>query len=124
MLTELLSTSLYAQEAAAQAVQKTPSTFELVIPLICIFFIFYFMLIRPQSKRNKEQARMLSELRVGDEVITNSGIIGRVKSIADKFVAIEISPNVTMKVVKQYVAGLSRNLTETTAPADKASKQL
>ena len=97
---------------------------ELWLPLVAIIFIFYFMIIRPQSKRNKEQARMLTELKVGDEVVTNSGIIGRIKSIADRFVVIEISPNATMKVVKQYIAGLTRNLTDTTSTTstDKTSK--
>ena len=123
MLTQLLSASLYAQEAT-QGAPRTPSAMELWLPIIAIIFIFYFMIIRPQSKRNKEQARMLTELKVGDEVITNSGIIGRIKSIADKFVVIEISPNATMKVVKQYIAGLTRNLTDTTSTSsgDKSAK--
>ncbi len=123
MLTELLSATLYAQEATGGA-PKTPSAMELWLPLVAIIFIFYFMIIRPQSKRNKEQARMLTELKVGDEVVTNSGIIGRIKSIADRFVVIEISPNATMKVVKQYIAGLTRNLTDTTSTTstDKTSK--
>lgn len=112
MLDTLLSASLYAQEATGAA-PKTPSGWEALLPIAIFIFVIYFLILRPQSKRTKEQAKMIKELKVGDEVITNSGIIGRIKSIADQFVVLETSPSSSMKVVKQYIAGLSRVLTDT-----------
>lgn len=109
----LLVSTAYAQ--AATGTPKTPSVFEAaVLPLLIVFVIFYFFIIRPQSKRAKEQTNMLKQLKVGDEVITSSGIIGRVKAIADQFVTLEISSNATMKIVKQYIIGLTKSPTGST----------
>jgi len=71
--------------------------------------IFYFFLIRPQSKRQKEHQSMLSELKRGDEVITGGGIIGRVHSVTDKVVTIEVAQNVRIRVVKAQIAGLHKS---------------
>ena len=109
----LLVSTAYAQTTGAA---KNPSVFEAaVLPLLIIFVIFYFFIIRPQSKRAREQSNMLKLLKVGDEVITSSGIIGKVKSIAEQFVILEIGSNATMKIVKQYIVGLTRSSTGATA---------
>ena len=77
------------------------------IPLILIFVIFYFFLIRPQQKKVKEHKLMVAALKRGDEVITSGGIIGRVERILgnDK-VDIVISDNVTVQVVQSTIQGL------------------
>ena len=77
------------------------------IPLILIFIIFYFFLIRPQQKKVKEHKLMVAALKRGDEVITSGGIIGRVERILgnDK-VDIVISDNVTVQVVQSTIQGL------------------
>ena len=77
------------------------------IPLILIFVIFYFFLIRPQQKKVKEHKLMVSALKRGDEVITSGGIVGRVERILgnDK-VDILISENVTVQVVQSTVQSL------------------
>jgi len=68
--------------------------------------IFYFFLIRPQSKRQKEHQNLISQLKRGDEVVTNGGIIGRVHSVTDTVITLEISQNVRIRVLKGQIAGL------------------
>jgi preprotein translocase subunit YajC len=70
------------------------------------FVIFYFMLIRPQSKRAKEHRAMLAALAAGDEVVTSGGILGRVVEVGDNFVTIEVADGVQLKVQKGQVAAL------------------
>tara|TARA_B100000029_G_scaffold157547_1_gene152849 strand:+ start:7696 stop:7980 length:285 start_codon:yes stop_codon:yes gene_type:complete len=83
------------------------SGFAQFIPLILIFVIFYFFLIRPQQKKIKEHKIMVAALKRGDEVITSGGIIGKVERILgnDK-VDIVISENVTVQVVQSTIQGL------------------
>src|SRR5215813_6073831 len=77
------------------------------IILMGLFFaIFYFMLIRPQSKRAKEHRAMLSALAVGDEVVTGGGILGKVTEVGDNFVTVEVADGVRVKVQKGQVAAL------------------
>ena len=79
------------------------------IPLILIFVIFYFFLIRPQQKRVKEHKNMVSELKRGDEVITSGGIVGRIERILeDDKVELSIAENVNIKVVKSTMQNLSQ----------------
>jgi preprotein translocase subunit YajC len=74
--------------------------------LIAIFVIFYFLLIRPQTKRAKEHRKMVAELKKDDEVATTGGIVGRISEVDDHFVTLDIAPNVAIKVQKFQVAQL------------------
>ncbi len=71
--------------------------------LIGMFALMYFLLIRPQQKRAKDHKKVLSELKKGDEVVTNGGIIGKVTSVDETFIDLEIDSGVTVKVQKQGV---------------------
>ena len=83
------------------------SGFAQFIPLILIFVIFYFFLIRPQQKKIKEHKSMVSSLKRGDEVVTSGGIIGKIERVLDDDkVDILISENVTVQVVKSTVQSL------------------
>ena len=83
------------------------SGFAQFIPLILIFVIFYFFLIRPQQKKVKEHKLMVAALKRGDEVVTSGGIIGRVERIlGDDKVDLSISENVTIQVVQSTVQSL------------------
>ena len=83
------------------------SGFAQFIPLILIFVIFYFFLIRPQQKKVKEHKLMVTALKRGDEVITSGGIVGRVERIlGDDKVDILISENVTVQVIQSTVQSL------------------
>ena len=75
------------------------------LPIIFIFVIFYFLLIRPQQKQKKEHQNLLSNLRVGDNVLTAGGIYGRVTGIKDDKVTVEISDKVRVKVNRGHIAG-------------------
>ena len=83
------------------------SGFAQFIPLILIFVIFYFFLIRPQQKRIKEHKLMVAALKRGDEVITSGGIVGRVERIlGDDKVDLLIAENVTVQVVQSTIQAL------------------
>jgi preprotein translocase subunit YajC len=71
--------------------------------LIAMFVLMYFLLIRPQQKRAKEHKKLLKELKKGDEVVTNGGVIGKVTSVDESFATLEISDGVIVKVQKQGI---------------------
>ncbi len=76
------------------------------VPIAVIMFVFYFFLIRPQAKKQKEQGNFLSTLKSGDLVITQSGILGKISSINDHIVHLEIASNVQIKILKSQVLTL------------------
>lgn len=92
--------------AHAQGATAAAPGFVDFLPLIIIFILFWFMLIRPQMKRAKEQRKMLSELAKGDEVVTASGQLGRVVKIGEQYVSLEIADGVTTHVQKQSIQTL------------------
>ena len=84
------------------------SGFAQFIPLILIFVIFYFFLIRPQQKKIKEHKFMVAALKRGDEVVTSGGIVGRVERVLeDDKIEVSISENVTVQVVKSTIQSLT-----------------
>ncbi len=86
------------------------SGFAQFIPLILIFVIFYFFLIRPQQKKIKEHKLMVTSLKRGDEVITSGGIVGKVERIlGDDKIDLSISDNVTVQVVQSTILSISKN---------------
>ncbi len=76
------------------------------LPMIAIFVVFYFLLIRPQQKKAKEAKAMLEALQKGDEVVTAGGLLGRISKLTDQYVTIEIAPNTEITVQRQAVAQL------------------
>lgn len=76
------------------------------IPLIVIFVLFYFMLIRPQMKRAKEQKNMLEALQKGDEIITTGGQLGKVVKVNENYISVEIAENVVVNVQKAAITTL------------------
>ena len=93
-------TSVIAQAAPAAA----PNPIMTFLPLIGLFVVFYFLMIRPQMKRQKEHRTMLAALSKGDEVVTNGGIAGRVEEVGESFLTVEIAPNVKVRVQKGAVS--------------------
>jgi preprotein translocase subunit YajC len=90
----------YAQDAAATGGLMS------FLPLIVIFAVFYFMLIRPQMKRAKEHKQLVSQLGKGDEVITNGGLLGKIIDVSDSFVTLELADNLQIKLQRQAVANV------------------
>jgi len=76
------------------------------LPLILIFVIFYFLLIRPQQKRSKEHRQMLENIKKGDKVITSGGIYGVVESVDPNTLTLKIAENVKVKFGKAYIAAV------------------
>ena len=76
------------------------------IPLILMFVIFYFLLIRPQQKRAKQHREVLKNLRKGDSVVTSGGIHGRITGLTDTIATLEIADKVRIKVSRGQIAGL------------------
>jgi preprotein translocase subunit YajC len=74
------------------------------LPLIALFVIFYFLMIRPQMKRQKEHRNMVSALAKGDEIVSNGGIAGRVEDVGESFLTVEIAPNVRIKLQKGAIS--------------------
>ncbi|MFQ5735371.1 MAG: preprotein translocase subunit YajC [Thermodesulfobacteriota bacterium] len=75
-----------------------------IAPLIILFVIFYFLLIRPQQKKAKEHKQMLSELTKGDSIVTNGGLYGRVTSVSDETLMVEISDGVRVKIARAAIS--------------------
>ncbi|MEI9960855.1 MAG: preprotein translocase subunit YajC [Limisphaerales bacterium] len=93
---------ILAQAATPPAGQPQGSPFGLLVPMILVFVIMYFMMIRPQQKRAKQQAEMLKTLKSGDRVVTASGILGTVISVKDNTVSLR-SADAKMEITKASV---------------------
>lgn len=107
------SVPAWAQDVAP----KGPSTIEQLIPFIAIFAVFYFFIIRPQSKRQKQHVNFLTEMKRGDEVITGGGIYGTVEGITERFVTLEIADGVRIRILKTQIAGAAVEPTTNQAKA-------
>ncbi len=100
--------SFFISDAIAQAApagQQADPLASLILP-IGLVVLFYFFLIRPQSKRQKEQKQMIADLQKGEEVITSGGILGKIVKINDDFITFEIADNTTLRIQKNAVPTL------------------
>lgn len=98
---------LISSAQAADAVQpSTEQNMMSILMLVVLFAVFYFLLIRPQQKRVKEHKAMTETLKKGDEVVTFGGVLGRVTTLGDAFVDVEVAENVIVKVQKQSIASV------------------
>lgn len=93
----------YAQGAASAPAGGGLTQF---IPLILIFVVFYFLLIRPQQKKAKEQQDFLSNLKKGDKIMTGGGIHGQITGLTDSAVTLEIADGIRIKAHRGYVLGI------------------
>ena len=100
--------SFFISDAMAEGTAAAQGGGDLMglVPLILLFVIFYFLLIRPQQKRVKEHRKMTEELKKGDEISTMGGLVGRIVELDDSFVELEIAANTTVKVQRQSVQSL------------------
>jgi preprotein translocase subunit YajC len=106
--------SAYAQPAAGG--DPTTGLIMQIAPLILIFVVFYFLLIRPQQQARRKHMEMVAQLKKNDIVVTSGGMIGKVKSVADDEVRVELAPNVDVRVLRHTIAEV-RSKTEP-APAN------
>ncbi|GAM99064.1 preprotein translocase subunit YajC [alpha proteobacterium U9-1i] len=106
----------YAQAAGAAGGDPMAAAFMQIAPLLLIFVVFYFLLIRPQQQARKRHIDMIGQLKKGDVIVTSGGLIGKVKSVADDEVRVELGPNVEVRVVRGTIAEVRNN-----APAAPAN---
>ncbi len=94
----------FIASAMAQDAAQQPSAMPSLIMFGLLIIIFWFLLIRPQMKRNKEHRELVSSLSAGDEVITAGGLLGRVTNVGDSFVTVELADKLVVKLQKHSVA--------------------
>jgi len=113
MSTETITTQVELPEAPA----KIESTWTSFVPMILIFAVFYFFLIRPQEKRRKEQDALINSVKKGEEVVTSGGIFGKVVKVneSESTVLVEISENNTVKLAKSAIVEI---IGRTAAPVE------
>lgn len=95
-----------AQAQSLGGAPGRPGVLETMWPLLVMIPLFYFMLIRPQMKRSKEARDMLGKLAKGDEVVTNGGMAGRIASIGEVYLSVEIADKVEVKVQKSAITSV------------------
>lgn len=98
-LLDFLIPAAHAQAAGGAA----PNVWLQLIPLVLLFVVFWFLLIRPQMKRQKEHRQMVEKLAKGDEAVTSGGIAGRIEEVGESFITVEIADGVRVKVQKGAV---------------------
>ncbi len=86
----------------------TPNPILSFVPIILIFVIFYFLLIRPQQKKQKQHAEMISKLKKGDHVVTTGGIYGIISTVKDRTVLVKIDENVKIEVQKNCISHVGK----------------
>ena len=110
-----LSTVALAQEAVTPVVAAgtpaAPPPWMQFVPFAVIIAVFYFFIIRPQSKKQKEQQSFISSLKVGDQVVTQSGIFGKVKGLSELTIDLEIAQNTQIKILRHQVITQQSTLT-------------
>ena len=104
-LIDLLISPAYAQETQASGGLFGGGIFG-ILPLVILFALMYFLMIRPQMKRQKEHRAMLGKLGVGDEVITGGGIAGVIRELGDSLIIVEVAENVRVRVQKGSISNV------------------
>jgi preprotein translocase subunit YajC len=102
----MFSSPAYAQ-AAGGAAGGTQAFILQIVPLVLLFVIFWFLIIRPQQQRLKAHKAMVDAVMKGDDVVTGGGLIGKVVKVADQEVEIELGPNVKVKALKSTLTSVT-----------------
>lgn len=104
-LLAVLFSSTMAMAQTAPAAGQQPSILEAIFPFIIMFVILYFMVLRPQMKKQKDHQSFVTTVKRGDEVITQSGILGKIEGLTEQFVTLEIADGVRIKMLRSQIAG-------------------
>jgi preprotein translocase subunit YajC len=97
--------SFFISDAHAQAAGGAASQFSLLLPIVFVGLI-YFLMIRPQQKKQKEHRAMMDTLVAGNEVVTGGGVLGKITAVGEQFVSIEVADGVTIKVQKHTITAI------------------
>ena len=96
----------FMRSAWAQGNPAGSSSLMGLLPLVLIFAVFYFFLIRPQMKQAREHKQMVETLAKGDEIVTSGGLLGKITRVGDNFIIVEIAPDIEVKVQKHSVSAI------------------
>lgn len=94
------------QDAWAQELPGSSDPLISMLPLLLVFVVFYFLLIRPQNKRQKEHKEMVSKLAVGDEIVTSGGVLGKVTEMSEQFLHLEVADGVVIKIQRHTIGAV------------------
>lgn len=111
----MFTTIFLAQAQSAAPAAGAPNPIASFIPIILIFVIMYFVLFRPQMRRQKEQAKLVSSIKTGDRVITSSGIHGMVTNVKETTVTVKVADNVKLEMEKTAVTNVVKTSSEVAA---------
>ena len=106
----IMFTALAYAETAGES--QEPSLLASIFPLIVVFIIFYFLLIRPEQKKKKAHEEMVSELKVGDTIVTKGGIIGIIEKLEEESINIKVSGTTKLKLIREAVSALNKPAVE------------
>ena len=98
--------SFFISDAMAQGAPAQGGVLELVLPLLLMFGIFYFLLIRPQKKKAKEHKTMVEALGKGDEIITNGGLLAKITDVDENFLTCQIAEKVEVRIQRHAVTSV------------------
>jgi preprotein translocase subunit YajC len=101
----VLISNAWAQTAPAAGADPTGGLMG-ILPIVLMFVVLWFLMIRPQMKRAKEQKAMIEAMQKGDEVLTNGGMAGRIVKVGENYIGLEIAENVQISVQKNAVASI------------------
>ncbi len=116
----LFANVAYAMGQASGGAQGQGNPIAAFAPLIIMFAIFYFLLIRPQQKKAKQHKELLNDLKRGDYILTSGGLYGRITAVSGDILTIDLGNDVEVKVGRSFIAGLAENPGKT--KADKKNK--
>ena len=108
-------------QSAGEAASQSP--FFQFIPLVLILGVFWFLIIRPQQKKQKEHVSMVESLRKGDKVITNGGIFGTIVKVGDDRITLEIASKVQIQIERQQVARMDKKIAESKEQTDDDAEE-
>ncbi len=111
----------YAMGQGGGATGQGAGGFSSLIPIILMFVIFYFLLIRPQQKKTKEHREMITKLKKGDRIITSGGLHGRITAVGETTMTVEIADKVRVKVARSNVAQVVQSSSQSQEPKKKKS---
>ncbi len=95
---------------AQTATPQQPGMLEALFPFVIMFVILYFVLLRPQMRKQKEHQSFVTSIKRGDEIITQTGILGRIEGLTEQFVTLEIADGVRIKMLRSQVAGSAQSV--------------
>ena len=96
--------SFFISDALAQDAGQAGGPLEFMLPLLLMFGIFYFLLIRPQQKKQKAHAQLVSEIKIGDEIMTAGGILGRITGVSEHYAIVHIADDTEIKIQKASIS--------------------